>query len=196
MSRLKELIKELCPNGVEYKSIEDLCDISKGRIISKEYIRDNMGVYPVYSSQTENDGELEKISTYDFDGEYLTWIISGVNAGSVFYRNGKFSITNACGLLKITSSNIITKFLYHVLLAEVTKCVGVGAPVQKLTSSAMAKIKIPVPPMKVQEEIVRTLDPFIELSELLVEELSKRRQQYEYYRDKLLSFKEFESTPC
>jgi len=81
MSRLDELIQELCPEGVEYKNVGDLANISRGRVMSKDYIAENAGEYPVYSSQTENDGELGKISTYDFEGEYLTWTTDGANAG-------------------------------------------------------------------------------------------------------------------
>lgn len=73
MSKLDELIKELCPNGVEYKKMSELCSITRGRVMSKDYIKENAGEYPVYSSQTENNGELGLIATYDFDGEYLTW---------------------------------------------------------------------------------------------------------------------------
>ena len=111
MNKLNKLIKELCPNGVEYKTIQELCEITRGKVISKDFIRYNIGEYPVYSSQTENNGELGKINTYDFNGEYLTWTTDGANAGSVFYRNGKFSITNVCGLLKTLNNKITTKFL-------------------------------------------------------------------------------------
>lgn len=85
MSKLEELIKKLCPNGVEYKRIDEICNISRGRVMSKDYIRDNAGLFPVYSSQTENNGELGKISTFDYTGEYITWTTDGANAGSVFY---------------------------------------------------------------------------------------------------------------
>ena len=93
MSKLEELIKEVCPNGVERVAISDICAISRGIVISKDYIRDNEGEYPVYSSQTENDGCLGKINTYTYDGEFITWTTDGANAGTVFYREGKFNIT-------------------------------------------------------------------------------------------------------
>ena len=116
MSKLEELIAKLCPNGVEYKKIGDICNICRGVVMSKDFIRDNIGDYPVYSSQTENNGELGKISTYNFDGEYITWTTDGANAGSVFYRNGKFSVTNVCGVLEIKDKNVSAKFLYYILL--------------------------------------------------------------------------------
>ena len=127
MSRIDDLIAKLCPNGIKFSTVDAICKITRGRVMSKEYIRDNSGDYPVYSSQTENDGEFGRIATYDFDGEYLTWTTDGANAGSVFYRNGKFSVTNVCGLLKIEDpSTYSTRFLYHVLSVEAPKYVNAG----------------------------------------------------------------------
>ncbi len=183
MSKLEQLINEICPNGVEFKAVEDVATITRGRVISKDYIHNNKGEFPVYSSQTENNGELGCISTYDFDGEYLTWTTDGANAGSVFYRTGKFSITNVCGLVKISDANILTRFLYFFLYVEAKKHVNYGMGNPKLMSNVMAKIEAPLPPLPVQEEIVRILDKFTELTA----ELTARKQQYEYYRDDLLS---------
>lgn len=192
MSRLDELIQEYCPNGVEFKTVGDVATITRGHVMSKDYIKENQGIYPVYSSQTENNGELGYISTYDFDGEYLTWTTDGANAGFVFYRNGKFSITNVCGLINVTTPEMITRFLYFVLSAEAKKYVSSGMGNPKLMSNVMGRIKIPVPPLPVQSEIVRILDNFTELTaELTTElttELTARKKQYEYYRDNLLTF--------
>ena len=184
MSKIDDLVEKLCPNGVEFKAIENICSISRGRVMSKDYIRDNSGDYPVYSSQTEKNGELGKISSYDFDGEYLTWTTDGANAGSVFYRNGKFSVTNVCGLLKVIDSEVNTKFLYYVLAITAPNYVNAGMGNPKLMSNVMARIKVPVPPLEVQCEIVHILDEFT----LLSAELSARQKQYEYYRDKILEF--------
>lgn len=151
--------------------------------MSKDYIRENKGDYPVYSSQTENNGELGRISTYDFNGEYLTWTTDGANAGTVFYRNEKFSVTNVCGLLKIKVEDILTKYVYYVLNVVAPKYVNSGMGNPKLMSNVMAHIQIPVPPLPVQREIVRILDNFTELTA----ELTARRKQYEYYRDALLT---------
>ncbi|MBR4683958.1 MAG: restriction endonuclease subunit S [Spirochaetia bacterium] len=186
MSKLESLIAELCPDGVEYRRIDELCSISRGRVISKDYIKNNSGIFPVYSSQTENNGELGRISTFDYDGEFLTWTTDGANAGSVFYRKGKFSVTNVCGLLKIIYPKILAKYAFYFLQIEASKHVNSGMGNPKLMSNVMARIKIPVPPLDVQREIVHILDNFTELTA----ELTARKQQYEYYRDKLLNFKE------
>ena len=184
MQKIYDLIEKLCSNGVKYKNIQELCKISRGKVMSKDFIKSNAGEYPVYSSQTENNGELGKISTYDFDGEYLTWTTDGANAGSVFYRKGKFSVTNVCGLLEIKSKVMIPKFLYYVLSIEAPKYVNAGMGNPKLMSNVMAKIRVAVPPLEVQCEIVHILDDFTLLSAELSAELKARKNQYNYYRDK------------
>ena len=60
MSRIEELIKEKCPNGVKWYQIGKICNVTRGRVISKQELAENEGEYPVYSSQTLNDGVLEK----------------------------------------------------------------------------------------------------------------------------------------
>ena len=82
--------------------------------MSKEYLRDNAGEFPVYSSQTADNGIFGYINTFDYDEESITWTTDGANAGSVFYHiNEKFSITNVCGLLRvINKSEINTRFIY------------------------------------------------------------------------------------
>ena len=194
MTKLEQLINELCPDSVEYKRIDELCIITRGRVMSKDYIRDNVGQYPVYSSQTENNGELGKISTYDFEGEYLTWTTDGANAGSVFYRNGKFSVTNVCGLLKVKVDEITTKYLYHILSITAPKYVNKGMGNPKLMSNVMARIKVPLPPLSIQSEIVHILDSFTLLTAELTAELTARQKQYAFYRDYLLDFSDEDVT--
>ncbi|MDE7162589.1 MAG: restriction endonuclease subunit S [Clostridia bacterium] len=188
MGKLEELIKELCPNGVEYTTVGKICNISRGVVLSKDYIRDNIGEYPVYSSQTENDGCLGCINSYKYDGEYITWTTDGANAGTIFYRTGKFNITNVCGLLEVIDESVLIKFLFYVLSVEANKHVSAGMGNPKLMSNVMASIKIPLPPLAVQREIVQILDKFTLLSAELTAELTARRKQYEFYRDKLLQY--------
>ena len=74
-------------------TVGELCDINRGRVMSKGYLEKHRGAYPVYSSQTANNGRFGFINSYDYDGEYITWTTDGANAGSVFYHDEKFSIT-------------------------------------------------------------------------------------------------------
>ena len=129
-----------------------------------------------------------------YDGEYLTWTTDGANAGSVFYRLGKFNVTNVCGLLKIKSKNILTKYIYYSLGYRAKNYVNSGMGNPKLMSNVVAKIKLPIPPLEEQERIVAILDRFDalcnDLTSGLPAEIEARKKQYEYYRDKLLTFKE------
>jgi type I restriction enzyme S subunit len=179
---------------VKWLAIGEICDISRGRVISKDFIRANKGEYPVYSSQTEDDGVLGTISGFDYEGEYLTWTTDGANAGSIFHRNGKFSITNVCGLLKPNTDVATPRYLYYALGNRASKHVNRGMGNPKLMSNVMSKIKVPVPPLEEQEHIVAILDRFDalcnDLTNGLPAEIEARRKQYEYYRDRLLTFKE------
>ena len=104
LKKLKSAIsKKLLSNDkwTTYK-IQDIAEIGRGRVISSvEIDRQKHPLYPVYSSQTSNDGIMGYLDNYMFDGEYITWTTDGANAGTVFYRKGKFNCTNVCGTLKI-----------------------------------------------------------------------------------------------
>ena len=192
LDSINRVVQAFCSEGVPYKSVSEIAKICRGQVMSKDFLRDNAGEYPVYSSQTENDGMLGKITTYMFDGEYLTWTTDGANAGTVFYRKGKFSVTNVCGVIDVTDETISTKYLFYVLNREAPQYVNKGMGNPKLMSNVMAKIRIPLPPLAVQQEIVRILDSFTELTtelnKKLTAELTARRKQYEHYRDELLTF--------
>ncbi len=154
--RIKMLNQILTSNGVEFKKIGEICLIKRGRVIAKKILQEN-GKYPVYSSQTLNNGILGFIDTYDFDGEFLTWTTDGAYAGSVFYRNGRFSITNVCGLLQVMQDNILHKYLYYILQITAPLHVNPGMGNPKLMSVAMQQIEIPLPPLNEQIAIANIL---------------------------------------
>lgn len=101
--KLKQLTIEITPSKYSFKTIpiNDFFDFTRGRVISKKYVERNKGEYPVYSSNTLNDGVFGYINSFDFDCEGLTWTTDGIYAGTLFYRKGKFSITNICGLMTL-----------------------------------------------------------------------------------------------
>ena len=142
----------MCPNGVEFKTLGEVATLSRGKVYSKEYLRDNAGEYPVYFSQTANNGELGRISTYDYDGKYLTWTTDGAYAGTVFRREGRFSITNVCGLISNVDKALSIDFLYYWLnkVAKGYVYQGMGNP--KLMSNVMETIEIPLPPLEIQKK--------------------------------------------
>lgn len=189
MSKLQELINELCPNGVIFKKIVEVCEVKRGRVISKKTLNENKGNFPVYSSQTQNNGELGRINTYDFDGEFVTWTTDGAHAGTVFYREGKFSVTNICGILKVKDNKVLmVKYLNYILSINTKKHVKAGSGNPKLMSNVVANIKIPIPPIEVQNEIVKILDSFTNLTAELTAELTARKKQKSYYYRELFNF--------
>ena len=185
--------KKLEKSGGDWKYLTQVANLTRGRVMSKGYLSDNVGDYPVYSSQTVNNGEIGKINSFDFDGEFVSWTTDGANAGTVFYRSGKFSITNVCGLIKIkNSSELNYKFLFYWLSIEAKKHVYSGMGNPKLMSHQMEKIKIPIPPLSVQTKIVKILDKFESLTNSITEGLplaiEQSQKRYEYYRELLLNF--------
>ncbi|UDW83458.1 restriction endonuclease subunit S [Pasteurella canis] len=187
------IIQMIEQSQVEWKTLGEVTNLQRGRVISKQYLDENKGQYSVYSSQTVNNGEIGKISTFDFEGEFVSWTTDGANAGTIFYRNGKFSITNVCGLIEIKNTlQLNYKFLFYWLTIEAKKYVYAGMGNPKLMSHQIEKISIPILPLETQKEIVRILDTFTavtsELTRELTRELKLRQKQYQYYRDHLLSF--------
>ncbi|GAA8028711.1 restriction endonuclease subunit S [Helicobacter pylori] len=172
--RIKMLNQILASNGVEFKKIGEICLIKRGRVIAKKILQEN-GKYPVYSSQTLNNGILGFIDTYDFDGEFLTWITDGAYAGSVFYRNGRFSITNVCGLLQVIQDNILHKYLYYILQITAPLHVSSGMGNPKLMSAAMQQIQIPLPPLNEQSAIANILSAL----DKEIESLKNKKRQFE-----------------
>ena len=168
---------------VEWKKLGDVANLVRGKVISKDYIRDNEGDYPVYSSQTANDGVFGCINSFMFDGDYLTWTTDGAYAGTVFRRKGKFNITNVCGLIDIKEASLNQDFLYYWLDLTAKDYVleGMGNP--KLMSNVASNIKIPFLPLMQQNRIVGILDTFTASIDNLKEQIAQRRKQYEYYRN-------------
>lgn len=132
--------------------IDRLFELGRGRVISEEEINKNLGIYPVFSSQTENDGCFGYVNFYEFEGEYITWTTDGANAGTVFYRNGRFNCTNVCGTLKPKDSNhISTKFFAYQIGREAFKHVAVVGN-NKLMNNVMGRIKISYPINYLQQQ--------------------------------------------
>ena len=169
--------------------IEDLgiIEMGRGNVISKNDILSTPGNYPVYSSSSSNNGEIGRYGKYMFDDERITWSIDG--GGKLFYRNNiKYSVTNVCGWLKVLDEKkIISKYLYYLLINQWQK-LNFNYSHKAHPSVIRNEYYVPNIEIKVQEEIVKILDSFTNLIDALNEELSLRQKQFEYYREKLLTF--------
>jgi type I restriction enzyme S subunit len=157
--------------GWETHKINDICSVGRGRVISAKEIQNNLGIYPVYSSQSANNGEMGKIETFDFDGEYVTWTTDGAYAGTVFYRRGKFNCTNVCGTLASKNDNLSMPFLAYKLSTVAKNYVSyIGNP--KLMNNVMAGIEILLPNSKPEQtkiaEILSCIDTAIEQTEAMI----------------------------
>ena len=122
LKKLKSAIslKMLHSDSWEQFKIQDIASIGRGRVISSvEISQQENPLYPVYSSQTSNDGIMGYLDDFMFEGEYISWTTDGANAGTVFYRNGKFNCTNVCGLLKLKKG--FDAHFVSLVLAEATR---------------------------------------------------------------------------
>ena len=162
--------------------VSDICEIGRGRVINQQEIaKQKVPKYPVFSSQTLNNGIMGYLDNYDFDGEYITWTTDGANAGTVFYHNGRFNCTNVCGTLKVKNEKVLPYYLYialsHVAKKHVSK--NLGNP--KLMNGVMKKIVIKIPDSLNQNKIVnclKTYDKLIKNEENLLECYKKQKQYF------------------
>ena len=183
----KGLILSLKKNSFDWHTvcIKDLFKITRGVVIPKNELsefKNGEYKYPVYSSQTSNEGILGYSDTFDFNGKYLTWTTDGANAGKVFYRNGKFRCTNVCGVLYEDNIIFTNELFAELLNYETPKHVSyVGNP--KLMNNVMADIKIKIPSGDVQENtslIINTINNKVNLEKkklLKFKELKKGLMQ-------------------
>ena len=185
---LSELTAELCPDGVEYKSLCEVAAVSRGiRVVRRDLTQD--GLYPVYQNSLKPLGYHDK---FNCSGN-TAFVISAGSAGEIGYSYSDFWAADDC-LYIICSEAIMNRYVYYLLSAkqqEIKSHVR-RAAVPRLPRTAIENLYIPVPPLEVQAEIVRILDKWSDahtgLIALLTRELDLRKQQYEYYRDKLLTF--------
>lgn len=179
MSRIEDLIAEYCLDGVEYKRLGDVCKIKNG----KDYKHLSAGDIPVYGSGGVMDVRVDT-SVYNRPTVLLPRKGSIAN---VFYVDGPFWNVDTIFYTVIDEEQVIPRYLYHVMMNAHIENYSTGSAARpSLTQSALNKIEIPVPPLPVQEEIVRILDSFSSLEAELEAELEARRKQYAYYRDQLI----------
>lgn len=188
MSKLQELIDRLCPNGVEFKTLgEVLVSLPKGTLKTTDLLEE--GSYPVINSGKELYGNYDKFNNI---GPALTIAARGEYAGWVSFFNEAFWAGGLCYPYKSRNENIfLTKFGYYYMKSieqSIMNTLVSRGSIPALNKADIDKALIPIPPLEVQEEIVRILDRFSEYAAELQAELQARKEQYEYYRNLLLTF--------
>ena len=188
MSRLDELIQEYCPDGVDYKPLKDLASIDIGKFVRSDKQGDEKP-YPVFNGGRRNTGMYDE---YNHDGDYILISARGANAGYTNYFSGKYWAGNSCYSVAINPSIINYRFAYYVIKNSEQAFLGKQqtGSIPAVSKVQVSNLLIPVPPFPVQEEIVRILDTFTELTAELTAELAARKKQYEYYQYELLTFDE------
>ena len=192
----KQEIRFKDDNGLDYpeweeKKITEIFNITRGQVIAKTSIspiKIDRSIYPVYSSQTSNYGILGYDSSYDFDGEFLTWTTDGANAGKVFKRNGKFRCTNVCGLLveKDITKGFANEFIKEILEKETPKHVSyIGNP--KLMNGVIGDIKIRIPLLEEQRKIADFLSNIDKIVEEEKKNLADLREMKKSLLQQMLS---------
>lgn len=187
MNTIEELIQKECPEGVEFKTLGDICEIETGSSNTNEGITG--GLYPFY---TRGQEVLTK-NEYEYDDCSIITSGDGVGVGKVFhFTNGKYALhQRAYRIHVVNEKNIDSKFLYYYFRNNFLSYISMNSFFGSVTSvrkPMLIKYPIPIPPLSVQHKIVEILDKFTSLEAELQEELEARKKQYEYYRNQLLDF--------
>jgi len=178
MSRIDELIADHCPDGVEFKMLGEVLRIKNGK--DHKALAD--GDIPVYGS----GGIMRYANSAAAEGPSVLIPRKG-SLGNLFYVEGPFWVVDTIFRTEIDLSMVEPKFLYHQLLTMGLGGMNQAGGVPSQTQSVLNLLRIPVPPLEVQREIVRILDQFTQLEAELEAELEARRRQYASYRDSLVS---------
>lgn len=183
MSKINQLIQNLCPAGVEYKKLEDVLTIKNGR----DYKQFGDGDVPVYGS----GGIMTYINTAVYDKPSVLIPRKG-SLDKLYYVDTPFWNVDTIFYTDIDTSLVEPKYIYYYLEGQHLERLNKAGGVPSLTQAVLNKVQLPVPPLEVQCEIVHILDKFTELTaELtakLTAEFTARKKQYEFYRDELLTF--------
>ena len=215
MSRLDELIKELCPNGVEYKELgEVLVSLNTGlnprkffRLNTEDATNYYVTIREIQKNRIQFSDKTDRINQ---EALILCNKRANLEKGDILFSGtgtigevaivdetpNNWSIKEGVYSLKPISTSINSKFLMYILQTKNIKekyfQKVVGGTVKSITMADLKKVDIPIPPLEVQKEIVRILDNYTksveELKEKLNAELIARKKQYSWYRDYLLKF--------
>lgn len=199
MSNLEELIEKLCPDGVEYKTIRDICKkIASGGTPTASKSEYYNGYIPWLRTQEVDwkdilDTEI-KITELGYNNSSTKWIpkncvivaMYGATAAKVAINKIPLTTNQACCNLEIDERIAEYKYVYYWLCKEYINLKSLGQGSQhNINANIIKNYKLPVPPLEVQREIVRILDNFTFLTTELAAELAARQKQYEYYKEYL-----------
>lgn len=199
LNKIEKLIRQHCPNGVEYAKLGDICDsLPRKTLTTYDLIPD--GKYPVINSGSELYGRYDQCNN---DGDAVVVASRGCFAGFVTYMGEPFWAGGLCYPYRPKDvARLTTKFLYHYLKAKeffVMNSVVQQSSIPMLNKGDIDQLPVPLPPLPVQQEIVRILDMFNQLSENLHMELNTeqaaRQKQLACYQKIFLDLRTSENVP-
>ena len=207
MSKLDELLRELCPNGVEYKKLGEIATISRGgNFQKKDFLTE--GVPCIHYGQIYTKYGLFTDKTFTFISEECAKKQKMAQPNDIVMAVTSENIEDVCKCLAwlgdepaaisghsaIIHHNQNAKYLVYYFHSQMffaqKRKLAHGTKVIEVTPDALVDITLPLPPIEVQREIVRILDNFTNLTAELTAELTARKTQYGYYRDKVLTPKD------
>ncbi|MDR2266501.1 MAG: restriction endonuclease subunit S [Christensenellaceae bacterium] len=194
MNHLEKLITELCPNGVKHVKLSEIAEMARGVRVVRSQLSDS-GEYPVYQNSMTPLGYYEETNC----PANTPFIISAGAAGEIGFCDVDFWAADDCFYF-VCPESLNSKFLFYALMCQQKLLVSRvrRASVPRLARTVVEQLRIPLPPLAVQREIVGILDKLTEctaeLAAKLTVELTARKKQYEYYRNVLLKFDENRET--
>ena len=195
MSKLDELIRELCPDGVQVFRLEEIAHYAKTRIDCKTINEDN---YVGVENLLQNKAGKTKATSVPTTGMVIAYQKNDILIGNIRPYLRKVWLADCEGgtngdVLTVQiedTEKVLPQFLYYVLSSEKFFLYDIqnskGAKMPRGSKDAVMKFEVPLPPPEVQREIVRILDNFTNLTAELTAELTARKTQYSFYREKLL----------
>ena len=207
MSKLDKLLRELCPDGVEYKKLGEIATISRGgNFQKKDFLTE--GVPCIHYGQIYTKYGLFADKTFTFISEECAKKQKMAQPNDIVMAVTSENIEDVCKCLAwlgdepvavsghsaIIHHNQNAKYLLYYFHSQMffaqKRKLAHGTKVIEVTPDALVDIVLPIPALEIQREIVRILDNFTNLTAELTAELTARKTQYNYYRDKLLTFQE------
>ncbi|GAA9932373.1 restriction endonuclease subunit S [Helicobacter pylori] len=192
MHKIERLLQTLAPKGVEFRKLGEVCESTNKKTLKISEVSEvkNKGMYPVINSGRDLYGYYHDFNN---DGENITIASRGEYAGFINYFNEKFFAGGLCYPYKVKDTNeLLTKFLYFYLKTneiQIMENLVSRGSIPALNKADIETLTIPIPPLEIQQEIVKILDAFTELNT----ELKARKKQYQYYQNMLLDFNDINS---
>lgn len=186
MSKINNLIKEMSPNDVEHRKLEDCCNLLDNMRKPVKKGEREKGPYPYYGA----NGIQDYVSNYIFDGKFVLVgedgsVITTSGTPIVNWAEGKIWVNNHAHVIEEIDGVMLRYLFHYIQTIDVTDLIHGNIP--KLNQGDFRNLIIAVPPPGIQEEIVKILDKFGELETELETELEARKQQYDYWREKIFN---------